>query len=46
MPKLAAFPKAWMQELCKDGSLSLEQWIEMAATLGVDGPPMASDRPS
>jgi len=37
MPKLAAFPKAWMQELCKDGSLSLEQWIEMAATLGVDG---------
>ncbi len=26
-----------MQELCKDGSLSLEQWIEMAATLGVDG---------
>jgi sugar phosphate isomerase/epimerase len=37
MPKLAAFPKAWMQELCVDGSLSLERWIEMAATLDVDG---------
>ena len=37
MPKLAAFPKAWMQELCVDGSLSLEKWIEMAATLEVDG---------
>jgi sugar phosphate isomerase/epimerase len=37
MPKLAAFPKAWMQQLCRDGSLSLEEWIEMAATLGVDG---------
>ena len=37
MPKLAAFPKAWMKELCVDGSLSLERWIEMAATLDVDG---------
>jgi sugar phosphate isomerase/epimerase len=37
MPKLAAFPKAWMKELCVDGSLSLEGWIEMAATLDVDG---------
>ena len=37
MPKLAAFPKAWMQELCVDGSLSLEEWIGMAATLDVDG---------
>ena len=37
MPKLAAFPKAWMQELCVDGSLSLERWIEMVSTLDVDG---------
>ncbi len=37
MPKLAAFPKAYMQALCKDGSMSVAQWIELAATLGVDG---------
>ncbi len=37
MPKLAAFPKAWMQGLCVDGSLPLERWIEMAGELDVDG---------
>jgi len=37
MPKLAAFPKAYLDPLCKDGSMSLAQWIEMAATLEVDG---------
>ena len=37
MPKLAAFPKAWMQGLCKDGSLSLDRWIEMAGELDIDG---------
>jgi len=37
MPKLAAFPKAYMDELCIDGSMSLRQWIEMAATLDIDG---------
>ena len=37
MPRLAAFPKAWMQQLCVDGSLSLEGWIEMATALDVDG---------
>ena len=37
MPRLAAFPKAWMQQLCVDGSLSLEGWIEMAIALDVDG---------
>lgn len=37
MPRLAAFPKAWMQALCVDGSLSLEQWVEMATALDVDG---------
>jgi sugar phosphate isomerase/epimerase len=37
MPRLAAFPKAWMDGLCVDGSLSLEDWIEMASTLDIDG---------
>jgi sugar phosphate isomerase/epimerase len=37
MPRLAAFPKAWMQQLCVDGSLSLEGWIEMATALDIDG---------
>ena len=37
MPKLAAFPKAWMQGLCVDGSLPLERWIEMAGELDIDG---------
>jgi sugar phosphate isomerase/epimerase len=37
MPKLAAFPKAWMRGLCQDGSLSLDRWIEMAGELDVDG---------
>jgi sugar phosphate isomerase/epimerase len=37
MPRLAAFPKAYMQALCKDGSMTVSQWIELAATLGVDG---------
>jgi sugar phosphate isomerase/epimerase len=37
MPKLAAFPKAWMDELCVTGAMTLRQWIDLAATLGVDG---------
>lgn len=37
MPKLAAFPKAYMQALCKDGSMTLAQWFELANTLDVDG---------
>lgn len=37
MPKLAVFPKAFMQALCKDGSMTVSQWIEMAAKLNVDG---------
>jgi sugar phosphate isomerase/epimerase len=37
MPKLAAFPKAYMQALCKDGSMKLSEWIDLAAGLGVDG---------
>lgn len=37
MPKLAAFPKAFMRALCKDGSMTLRQWVDLAAPLGVDG---------
>lgn len=37
MPKLAVFPKAYMQALCKDGSMTLSEWITLAATLGVQG---------
>lgn len=37
MPKLAAFPKAFLDEMCMDGTMTIRQWVEMAATLGVDG---------
>ncbi len=37
MPKLAAFPKAWMDELCRTGAMSLADWLDIAASLGVDG---------
>ncbi len=37
MPKLAAFPKAYMQALCKDGSMSVSQWIALASTLDIEG---------
>lgn len=37
IPKLAAFPKAFMDDLCLSGDMSLRQWIELAATLDVDG---------
>ena len=37
MPKLSAFPKAFMQALCKEGSMSVSEWIRLAAPLKVDG---------
>jgi sugar phosphate isomerase/epimerase len=37
MPQLAAFPKAFMQALCKDGSMTVSQWIELAVKLDIDG---------
>jgi len=37
MPKLAAFPKAYMDALCVDGSMSLQEWIELASKLEVEG---------
>ena len=36
-PKLSAFPKCFINELCVDHTMTLFDWIEMAATLGVDG---------
>ena len=37
MPKLAVFPKAFMQALCKDGTMKLSEWINLAAKLDIDG---------
>lgn len=37
MPKLAAFPKAFMQALCKDGTMKVSEWIDLAAKLDIDG---------
>ncbi len=37
MPKLAAFPKLYMQALCKDGTMSIAQWVDAAAELPIDG---------
>ena len=37
MPKLAAFPKAFMQQLCKDGTMTVSEWIALAAPLEVQG---------
>lgn len=37
MPRLAVFPKAFMQALCKDGSMSVSEWISLAVKLDVSG---------
>ncbi|MBP9223249.1 MAG: TIM barrel protein [Verrucomicrobiales bacterium] len=37
MPRLAAFPKAFMQALCKEGSMSVSEWIRLAAPLEIEG---------
>ena len=36
-PKLAAFPKCYMDELCVNRTMTVGDWIEMGATLGVQG---------
>ena len=36
-PKLAAFPKCYMDDLCVHHTMTVAQWIELAATLGVEG---------
>lgn len=37
MPKLSVFPKCYMDELCVTRTMSLFEWIDLAATLDVDG---------
>ncbi|KAA5540902.1 sugar phosphate isomerase/epimerase family protein [Adhaeribacter rhizoryzae] len=37
MPQLAAFPKAFMQALCKDGTMRVSEWIDLATKLDIDG---------
>jgi sugar phosphate isomerase/epimerase len=37
MPKISAFPKAYMHALCKDGTMNLVQWFELATSIDVDG---------
>ena len=36
-PWLSAFPKCYMDQLCVDHTMTLFDWIDLAATLGVDG---------
>lgn len=36
-PRLAVFPKAFMDELCVSGAMRLEEWIRLGATLDVQG---------
>jgi sugar phosphate isomerase/epimerase len=36
-PRLAVFPKCFMDQLCVDRTMTLLEWIELAATLGVEG---------
>lgn len=37
MPRLAAFPKAFMHALCKDGTMKVAEWIALAAKLDIEG---------
>jgi len=37
MPKLAVFPKAFMDALCKDGTMRVAEWIDLASKLDIDG---------
>jgi sugar phosphate isomerase/epimerase len=36
-PRLAIFPKCFMDELCVHRTMTVVEWIELAATLGVEG---------
>ncbi len=37
MPKLAAFPKAFMDSLCKTGAMRVSEWIQLASGLDIEG---------
>lgn len=36
-PLLAVFPKLYMQALCREGSVSMAQWVDEASSLPIDG---------
>jgi sugar phosphate isomerase/epimerase len=36
-PRLAAFPKCYMDQLCVHKTMTLFEWIDLASTLGVEG---------
>lgn len=37
MPKLAVFPKAFMNALCNDGTMKVSEWIDLAVKLDIEG---------
>jgi sugar phosphate isomerase/epimerase len=37
MPQLAAFPKAWLDDLCLSDKMTIWQWVEVGASLHLDG---------
>jgi len=37
MPKLAVFPKAFMKALCVTGEMTLDEWIDLASALEING---------
>ncbi|MDO8545262.1 MAG: sugar phosphate isomerase/epimerase family protein [Opitutaceae bacterium] len=37
MPKLSAFPKAFMRALARDGTMTLREWVDLATPLQLDG---------
>lgn len=37
MPKLAAFPKAFIRPLCQQNGMTVAEWVDLAAPLGLDG---------
>jgi hypothetical protein len=37
MPQLAVFPKAFMHALCKDGTMKVAEWIDLACSWEVQG---------
>lgn len=37
MPLLSAFPKAFLDDLCVTGKMTIRQWIEVGASLDLDG---------
>ncbi|MDC0936468.1 sugar phosphate isomerase/epimerase, partial [Pirellulales bacterium] len=36
-PRLAAFPKAYVEQLCSPTGMTLREWIDLAGTLGIPG---------